>query len=286
MASKPSRTSNGELRLRNSRNEPLRPDPRRAGGHRRDLHLHLPRQPGGSRPRPLRASQCHEAARRQPQSRPPPPGPGRRASPLLAGLFLPRHLPAPGGAPAGGRSAWPTEAPRPPGCRATRRRSRCPGTPAGSRGERPARARLGPGTGRSRPCLPRRSGSAAGMPSSSPSRSPPRVGYDPSVVREPADHAKIRTLLRELGRRARGPGRVYLIGGASALLEGWRSSTVDVDLKLDPEPPGAFEAIAQLKNELDLNVELVSPDNSCRCCRLEEPLDLHREARPGGVLPL
>ena len=35
---------------------------------------------------------------------------------------------------------------------------------------------------------------------------------------------------------------------------------MDVDLKLDPEPPGAFEAIAQLKNELDLNVELVSPE--------------------------
>ena len=66
--------------------------------------------------------------------------------------------------------------------------------------------------------------------------------------------------MRELGRRARGPGRVYLIGGASALLEGWRSTTVDIDLKLDPEPAGIFEAIDQLKNELDVNVELVSPD--------------------------
>ncbi len=66
--------------------------------------------------------------------------------------------------------------------------------------------------------------------------------------------------MQELGRRARGPGRIYLIGGASALLEGWRETTVDVDLKLDPEPPGIFEAIRQLKNELDVNVELVSPD--------------------------
>lgn len=79
-------------------------------------------------------------------------------------------------------------------------------------------------------------------------------------MRAPVDPAKVRQLLRELGRRARGPGRVYLIGGASALLEGWRSTTVDVDLKLDPEPPGIFEAIGQLKNELDVNVELVSPD--------------------------
>jgi hypothetical protein len=70
----------------------------------------------------------------------------------------------------------------------------------------------------------------------------------------------VRRLLEELGRSARGPGRVYLTGGATALLEGWRASTVDVDLKLDPEPPGIFEAIARLKGELDLNVELAAPD--------------------------
>lgn len=35
---------------------------------------------------------------------------------------------------------------------------------------------------------------------------------------------------------------------------------MDVDLKLDPEPPGIYEAIGHLKNELDVNVELVSPD--------------------------
>lgn len=66
--------------------------------------------------------------------------------------------------------------------------------------------------------------------------------------------------MERLGWSARGPGRVYLTGGATALLEGWRDRTVDVDIKLDPEPPGAFEAIARLKEELDLNVELASPD--------------------------
>lgn len=67
--------------------------------------------------------------------------------------------------------------------------------------------------------------------------------------------------MRELGRRARGPGRVYLTGGATAVLLGWRPSTVDVDIKMDPEPAGAFEAIAKLKDELDINVELASPDH-------------------------
>jgi len=46
--------------------------------------------------------------------------------------------------------------------------------------------------------------------------------------------------------RARGDGCIYLVGGASAVIIGWRDSTTDVDLKLDPEPDGVFEAIAQV----------------------------------------
>jgi hypothetical protein len=53
---------------------------------------------------------------------------------------------------------------------------------------------------------------------------------------------------------------IYVTGGATALLEGWRDATVDLDLKLDPEPEGAFAAIARLKEELAVNVELASPD--------------------------
>ena len=63
-----------------------------------------------------------------------------------------------------------------------------------------------------------------------------------------------------LGRECRSSGRVYLVGGASAVLVGWRPTTVDADLKLDPEPAGAFEAIARLKDALGINVELAAPD--------------------------
>jgi hypothetical protein len=59
----------------------------------------------------------------------------------------------------------------------------------------------------------------------------------------------------------RSPGKIYFKGGATALLLGFREQTIDVDIKLDPEPEGVFEAIAQLKNRLDLNVELASPDD-------------------------
>ena len=67
--------------------------------------------------------------------------------------------------------------------------------------------------------------------------------------------------MQELAAAARSPGNVYFTGGATALLLGFREQTIDIDLKLDPEPEGVFEAIAVLKNRLDLNVELASPDD-------------------------
>lgn len=63
-----------------------------------------------------------------------------------------------------------------------------------------------------------------------------------------------------VGARARSEGTIYLAGGATAVLRGWRESTIDIDIKADPEPAGLFEAIASLKDELDINVELASPD--------------------------
>lgn len=79
-------------------------------------------------------------------------------------------------------------------------------------------------------------------------------------MRTPADSAKIHGFMADLGRTVKGAGRVYLTGGATALLYGWRVSTIDVDLKADPEPPGFFEAIAAIKDSLDVNIELAAPD--------------------------
>jgi hypothetical protein len=69
----------------------------------------------------------------------------------------------------------------------------------------------------------------------------------------------LKQFMQKLASAARSPGKVYFTGGATALLLGFREQTIDIDLKLDPEPEGAFEAIASLKNNLDLNVELASP---------------------------
>src|SRR5881394_4030597 len=73
--------------------------------------------------------------------------------------------------------------------------------------------------------------------------------------------ATLKQFMQELAAAARSPGKVYFTGGATALLLGFRDQTIDIDLKLDPEPKGVFEAIARLKNTLDVNVELASPDN-------------------------
>lgn len=80
-------------------------------------------------------------------------------------------------------------------------------------------------------------------------------------MRPNVDSQKIERLMQSLGREAKGSGCIYFTGGASALLIGWRESTVDVDLRLDPEPPGIFQAIAKLKQELNINIELASPQD-------------------------
>ena len=64
-----------------------------------------------------------------------------------------------------------------------------------------------------------------------------------------------------LGNNVTGGGRIYFAGGTTTVLHGWREMTIDIDLKADPEPAGLFEAIAILKDELDINIELASPDD-------------------------
>ena len=79
-------------------------------------------------------------------------------------------------------------------------------------------------------------------------------------MRSPVDKNKLFSFFQEIGRRSQGPGRVYIVGGSTALLLGIRDQTVDIDIKLDPEPKGVFESIAILKESLSISIELASPD--------------------------
>lgn len=85
--------------------------------------------------------------------------------------------------------------------------------------------------------------------------------YNIYNMRSNVNPKKIEQLMQALAREARGSGCIYFTGGASALLIGWRNTTVDIDIRLDPEPPGIFQAIAKLKQELNLNIELASPQD-------------------------
>jgi hypothetical protein len=74
-----------------------------------------------------------------------------------------------------------------------------------------------------------------------------------------ADETRIRQFMRELGRAARRPARVYFTGGATAVLSQWRTSTIDIDLKLVPDDDALLRAIPDLKESLQVNVELAAP---------------------------
>jgi hypothetical protein len=66
--------------------------------------------------------------------------------------------------------------------------------------------------------------------------------------------------MRELGNEAAADVRLYFTGGATAVLFGWRPSTIDVDLKLEPDSDPLLRAFPRIKNDLEVNIELASPD--------------------------
>jgi hypothetical protein len=78
-------------------------------------------------------------------------------------------------------------------------------------------------------------------------------------VRPPVDEPRLRELARRLGQVARGPTRIYLTGGATAVLEGWRGSTADVDLRFEPDLDELLRELPALKESLGVNIELASP---------------------------
>lgn len=78
-------------------------------------------------------------------------------------------------------------------------------------------------------------------------------------MRQLVDETRLRRFLEALGRRVREPTRLYLVGGCSAVLRGWRGATVDVDFTAEPESRALFEALPELKRTLDLSTEIVSP---------------------------
>ena len=78
-------------------------------------------------------------------------------------------------------------------------------------------------------------------------------------MRQLTDASRLRQFMRVLGQRSRATGRVYLVGGACAVLLDWRTSTIDIDLELEPGLDALLREIPAIQEELQVNVELASP---------------------------
>jgi len=82
------------------------------------------------------------------------------------------------------------------------------------------------------------------------------------TLRSPANQGDIRRFLRRLGDEFRGAGRLYLVGGTTLVLEGYRQQTIDLDIVFDVNPAQADEfvrVVRELKDRLNVNVEEASP---------------------------
>jgi len=66
--------------------------------------------------------------------------------------------------------------------------------------------------------------------------------------------------MRELGEEAEQDVRLYFTGGATAVLLGWRPGTIDVDNQAGARDRQDFRALPRLKEKLEINIELASPD--------------------------
>lgn len=78
-------------------------------------------------------------------------------------------------------------------------------------------------------------------------------------MRRVADLELIQRFMVALARRTTHPARLYFTGGATAVLFGWRGSTIDVDILLVPEDDSLLRALPRLKEELQINLELACP---------------------------
>lgn len=78
-------------------------------------------------------------------------------------------------------------------------------------------------------------------------------------MRRLVDLERLRAFMRVLGGATDVETTCYLTGGASAVVVGWRDATVDIDVLFTPENDQLLRAIPELKERLEVNVELAFP---------------------------
>lgn len=78
-------------------------------------------------------------------------------------------------------------------------------------------------------------------------------------MRELSTHGKIHKFFEELGKVAKVPISFYVTGGTSAVLMGWRESTIDIDFMCEPENDLLFKSFPKIKEVLNINLEQAAP---------------------------
>lgn len=79
---------------------------------------------------------------------------------------------------------------------------------------------------------------------------------------------------------------IYFAGGATAVLHGWRGTTIDVDIAIEGDVDGVLRAIPGLKEELQVNFPAIDPKTFRRA--VEEGLggrSGNRTGTPAGDPP-
>lgn len=79
-------------------------------------------------------------------------------------------------------------------------------------------------------------------------------------MRPPVDRRRIEDFLTRLGK-SQMSGRIYLVGGTAVVYRGLRVRTLDIDIAIESGEAQLLEAVRRLKDELQVNVELASPED-------------------------
>jgi hypothetical protein len=90
---------------------------------------------------------------------------------------------------------------------------------------------------------------------------PAAIGGCRNLMRDRLTRESLHALMHELARSAGKDDHysVYLVGGGTAVLKGWRDSSVDADLYAERDD--IFRDVQAIKERLHLNIELVRPEH-------------------------
>jgi hypothetical protein len=78
-------------------------------------------------------------------------------------------------------------------------------------------------------------------------------------MRRVVEPDRIQRFMTALAVKATHQARLYFTGGATAVVLGWRTSTIDVDIHIVPDDDRLLRALPELKKDLEINVELACP---------------------------